>query len=77
MPLPGAQTIDDLLADPLITAVMRADGVERDTLKAMLDGVARKLAPAPVRPRLFGRALAPLRMNPAVRFAGCDARACG
>jgi hypothetical protein len=36
------QTIDDLLADPLIQAVMRADRVETVALKQMLMGVAAR-----------------------------------
>jgi hypothetical protein len=83
MTLPCAQTIDDLLADPLIEAVMRADGVERDALKAMLGDVAVKLADvstvrarATVRPWVLGRPLIALRTPPAARFAGCQARAC-
>ena len=39
-----AQTIDDLLADPLIQTVMRADHVEPKALKTLLDGTARRLA---------------------------------
>ncbi len=36
------QTIDDLLADPMIQAVMRADRVETVQLRQMLTGVAEK-----------------------------------
>ena len=36
------QTIDDLLADPMIQAVMRADRVETVQLKQMLTGVAER-----------------------------------
>ena len=33
----NAQTIDDLLADPLIQKVMRADHVEPQALRSLLD----------------------------------------
>jgi hypothetical protein len=56
------QSIDDLLADPLIQAVMKADHVEPAALKSLLADTAVRLArPAP----------RPLAINPAnVRFAG-------
>ena len=38
-----ASTIDDLLADGLIRAVMRADRVEPGELKRLLDDVARRV----------------------------------
>jgi hypothetical protein len=38
------QTIDDLLGDSLIQAVMRADRVEPRALKVMLTGVGAKVA---------------------------------
>lgn len=38
-----AHTIDDLLSDSLVQALMRADGVEADSLKTMLHGVAAKI----------------------------------
>jgi hypothetical protein len=40
----NAETIDDLLADPLIQKVMLADQVEPQALKTMLDRTARRLA---------------------------------
>ena len=40
----NAQTIDDLLADALIQKVMRADRVEPQALKDLLDGTARRIA---------------------------------
>jgi hypothetical protein len=39
-----AETIDDLLADLLIQKVMRADRVEPQALKSLLDGTARRIA---------------------------------
>src|SRR5271156_2537941 len=36
-------TIDDLLADSLIQTVMRADHVEPQALKTLLDGVASRI----------------------------------
>ena len=38
----SAPTLDDLLSDPLIQAVMRADHVETVALKRMLTGVAAR-----------------------------------
>jgi hypothetical protein len=38
-----SQTLDELLADPMIQAVMRADRVEPAALKDMLTGVADRL----------------------------------
>ena len=39
-------TIDDLLADALIQKVMRADRVEPQALKVLLQGTARRIAEA-------------------------------
>ena len=44
MSLCHAPTLDDLLADSLIQAVMRADHVEPEALKALLNGAARRIA---------------------------------
>ena len=57
------QTVDDLLGDSLIQAVMRADGVEPRALKVMLTGVGAKVAAHRQEPQL---ALEGAR----VRFAG-------
>jgi hypothetical protein len=57
------QTIDDLLGDSLIQAVMRADRVEPRALKVMLTGVGAKVAARRQEPKL---ALDGAR----VRFAG-------
>ncbi len=48
------QTIDDLLGDSLIQAVMRADRVEPRALKVMLTGVGAKVA-ARQEPKLRAR----------------------
>jgi hypothetical protein len=40
MPLHRNSTIDELLADPLIQTVMRADQVEPQALRALLNGAA-------------------------------------
>jgi hypothetical protein len=40
----SAETIDDLLADPLIQKVMRADHVESQALKSQLIGTACRIA---------------------------------
>ena len=42
----NASTIDDLLADALILKVMRADRVEPQALKVLLQGTARRIADA-------------------------------
>jgi hypothetical protein len=42
----NAPTIDDLLADPLIQKVMRADRVEPPALKVLLQGTAHRIADA-------------------------------
>jgi hypothetical protein len=41
---PNALIIDDLLADPLIQKVMRADHVEPQVLRSLLTGTARRIA---------------------------------
>jgi hypothetical protein len=40
----SAETIEDLLADPMIQKVMLADHVEPKSLKSLLDGAALRLA---------------------------------
>jgi hypothetical protein len=42
----NASTIDGLLADPLIQKVMRADRVEPQALKVLLQGTAGRIADA-------------------------------
>jgi hypothetical protein len=44
MSLRHGPTLDDLLADSLIQTVMRADHVEPEALKALLNGAARRIA---------------------------------
>jgi hypothetical protein len=44
MAFQNAPTIDDLLGDPLIQKVMRADHVEPQALRILLTGTARRLA---------------------------------
>jgi hypothetical protein len=46
MSLHHRPTIDELLADSLIQKVMRADGVEPQALKALLNGAAGRIAEA-------------------------------
>jgi hypothetical protein len=43
MSLSQTQTIDDLLADTLIQAIMRADHVEPQALKSILNGAASRI----------------------------------
>jgi hypothetical protein len=43
MSLNHGQTIDDLLADSLIQTVMRADHVEPQALKSLMQGVASRV----------------------------------
>jgi len=44
-------TLNEMLSDPLIRLVMRADGVDPEKLRPQLDAVARALARPPSRPR--------------------------
>lgn len=44
MSLRHGPSLDDLLADSLIQTVMRADHVEPEALKALLNGAARRIA---------------------------------
>ena len=84
---PYAQTIDDLLSDSLIQAVMRADRVEADTLRGLLKSAAtrvasghRQRASAPPRFSAERRALpapAALPLLPPAWLAGCAAGVCG
>jgi hypothetical protein len=84
----NASAIDDLLADALIKKVMRADRVEPQALKVLLQGAARRIADArrmrsvDVRRDLGRRAgsRAPLLlMRPATPAAAreCEAAVCG
>jgi hypothetical protein len=57
------QTIDDLLGDSLIQAVMRADRVEPRALKVMLTGVGARVAAHRQEPKL-------VLDGARVRFAG-------
>ena len=57
------QTVDDLLGDSLIQAVMRADRVEPRALKVMLTGVGAKVAARNQDPKL-------VLDGARVRFAG-------
>ena len=44
VPEPSAEpSIDDLLNDPIVRAVMAADGVEPEELRALLRSVAERL----------------------------------
>jgi hypothetical protein len=78
MSQPYAQTLDDLLSDSLIRAVMRADHVEAKTLKRELEGVAATIkagrrATILARPRPFAQ----LRLPPPDRWAVCATGLCG
>lgn len=48
MTLPTAHPIDRILADPMIRAVMKADGIEVAEMKSLLCDVRRRLTAAPV-----------------------------
>jgi hypothetical protein len=83
---PYAETVDDLLADPLVQAVMRADGVEAGALKDMLAGVAARVRasrpasaltfdPVSVRFAAEGRPR-PLRLSPPEAYRGGENRLC-
>ena len=80
-------TIDDLLADPLIQSVMRADAVDAGSLKVLLTNVGARVAgttldlrTAQVRfgaePRPRPAPLARLLPPPLSLFADCEARCC-
>ncbi len=68
------QTIDNLLADPLIQAVMQADHVEAGALKGLLTRVGNRVAAdrrAGARPPWMVHMAAPSS------FAGVEPRLCG
>jgi hypothetical protein len=84
----NAPTIDDLLVDPLIQKVMRADHVEPQVLRSMLTGTARRIADARRATsvqigqdlgRRLGRGAPLLLMRPAMRATACECEAatCG
>ncbi len=73
--------IEDLLADPMIQRVMRADRVEPKDLRALLCGVAKRLAPArpasgPAYPRAALPRLAPLGAPGRIAAGECGAAMC-
>ena len=73
--------IEDLLADPLIQSVMRADRVEPKELRTLLRGVANRLAPAraasgPAYPRPPLPRLAPLSAPGRISAGECGAAMC-
>jgi hypothetical protein len=75
----SAPTLDRLLADPLIQAVMRADRVDPATLRRELTRVADDLA-TPSDPRArFGAAARATFVGPRLppNLAGGQARMCG
>jgi hypothetical protein len=91
MSLRHSPTIDELLSDSLIQAVMRADKVEPQALRTLLDGVAGRIVAAgwereprspvalasgpPLERRTTARALA--RPRPAAPVAGpCGSAMC-
>jgi hypothetical protein len=84
----SAQTVDDLLADSLIQKVMRADRVEPQALRTLLDGTARRIAEsrraAAVQVKqdlgrrgLFRRPLLLMRPTARATGGGCGASLCG
>jgi hypothetical protein len=92
MPPLHAPTIDELLADGLIQAVMRADQVDPHALRTLLGGVADRVAarrdgaPQPAGPSFApphlewrphsGRADAPARARPAAIAEACGPALC-
>jgi len=38
----GEPTLDEILSDPIVRALMEADGVDRQELEAMLSRIARR-----------------------------------
>jgi hypothetical protein len=83
----SAPTIDALLADALIQRVMRADHVEPQTLRSLLDGTARRIASRRASSVQVGQDLGRrgslrgplLPMRPSARSTGgeCGASLCG
>jgi hypothetical protein len=83
----NAPTIDTLLADALIRTVMRADHVEPQTLRSLLDGTARRIASRRANSVQVGQDLGRggsvcgplLPMRPSARPTGgeCGASLCG
>jgi hypothetical protein len=83
----NAPTIDALLADALIQKVMRADHVEPQTLRSLLDGTARRIASRRASSVQVGQDLSQggslrgplLPMRPSARPIGgeCGASLCG
>ena len=69
-------SIDDLLADPLIQAVMKADHVEPQALKSLLSDAAARLSPVrplavnPANVRFAGQRRPPLRIGPPAPYRG-------
>lgn len=64
MLLRHAPTVDELLADGLIQAVMRADRVDPRALKTMLGGVASRIvARREAAPKRFGSVFAVPRLT--------------
>ena len=83
----NAPTIDALLADALIQKVMRADHVEPQTLRGLLDATARRIASGSASSVQVGQDLGRggsvcgplLPMRPSARPTGgeCGASLCG
>jgi hypothetical protein len=71
MSLRHGPTLDDLLADSLIQTVMRADHVEPEALKTLLNGAARRIAAGRASQR--GGAVF-VRLGDDSRTASCAAR---
>jgi hypothetical protein len=68
-------TIDELMADPLIQKVMRADRVEPQALRALMDGAALRIAEARAsRPSVVFVNAPENRRNPLRRQAPAPAR---
>jgi hypothetical protein len=76
MSLRHSPTIDELLGDSLVQAVMRADNVEPQALRTLLTDTAFRVTAARAGPRPAGRRLAgpPIDGRAASRGANAPAR---
>ena len=76
MSLRHSSTIDELLGDSLVQAVMRADNVEPQALRSLLVDAAVRVTGAHVEQKPASRLLAkpPIDRRPAYRGANAPAR---
>lgn len=78
---PSAPHIDDLLADPIIQMVMKADHVEPQDVRSLVTRAAarrpaRALAFHPENVRFSGQTRPPLRLSPPSGYRGGETCLC-